>query len=563
QATQWEKPKQPTPSTLGRSNGNSEAVEPSAAPTERYVAKVDGPARRASSSRREPESGLDTKQRQQQQSQQARRSSSSHDALNRTSVEPSAAPAGRPAATVDRRGRKSSSTSRAQREDVPDGRRPSTRSSNSSTASCSSGDRDRDADASRSSDVYEYRGSGGRGSRQTEDGGNDDTVDSGRGVGGGRKELPSSSRRQGSTSSSGSSRTTTKSDSVTKSTRGHRKDKSEGAGGLASALPDGWRRAYTKTGRLFYRNERENLTTWDPPTSAEGSNHGSAGSSSSRGSADGVGRGRDMDRDGRDRSKTRPYTCTTNVDDGAQTSHLPHGGSKAYTKTGEGYHRNKHDKITAGDRPVLVEEPNGADAGGMDKNRGRGGEKKSVAQTSGSAEKKQPLAPGWSKAYTKTGEVYYRNKHDKTTTWDRPVLVEEPNGADAGGKDNSGGRGGEKKPPAQTSGSVEKEQPLAAGWSKAYTKTGEVYYRNKHDKTTTWDRPVLAEEPNGAGAGSMDKKSPAQAETQQPLAPGKLHTCHTNDVFRVERGLRARRQDLLRQPRRQDHLLGPPGARPG
>ena len=70
---------------------------------------------------------------------------------------------------------------------------------------------------------------------------------------------------------------------------------------------------------------------------------------------------------------------------------------------------------------------------------------------------------GWSKAYAKTGQVYYRNKHDKTTTWDRPVLVEKPNGAGAGDMEMSRRREAEKKPPAQTSGSAEKEQPLPPG----------------------------------------------------------------------------------------------------
>lgn len=111
------------------------------------------------------------------------------------------------------------------------GLRPSTRSSTSSTASCSSGDRDGDADAistrrrtSRSAGVYESSSSGGgggrRGSRKNEDAGND--------YAGGR----------GSTSSSGSN---TKSDSVTRSNRTHRMDKSEGEGEPAPALPDGER----------------------------------------------------------------------------------------------------------------------------------------------------------------------------------------------------------------------------------------------------------------------------------------------------------------------------------
>lgn len=88
----------------------------------------------------------------------------------------------------------------------------------------------------------------------------------------------------------------------------------------------------------------------------------------------------------------------------------------------------------------------------------------------------------------------------------------------------------------------------ASGWSKAYTKSGEPYYRNDRDKTTSWDKPAEPPSKEGGGAGSggtrrggsggtakkskseeqeRDDEQPRLAESssreqgqQQPLPPG-------------------------------------------
>ncbi|CAM9794375.1 unnamed protein product, partial [Ectocarpus sp. 12 AP-2014] len=102
--------------------------------------------------------------------------------------------------------------------------------------------------------------------------------------------------------------------------------------------------------------------------------------------------------------------------------------------------------------------------------------------------------------------------------------VEEPNGADAGGKDKSGGRGGEKKPPAQTTGSAEKEQPLPPGWSEAIAPDGKTFYLNHADKTTSWDRPVLAQADNSApreaAAAAASGPKPRQRERAGDVKKG-------------------------------------------
>lgn len=70
-----------------------------------------------------------------------------------------------------------------------------------------------------------------------------------------------------------------------------------------------------------------------------------------------------------------------------------------------------------------------------------------------------------------------------------------------------------------------------AGWSKSFTKTGETYYRNDHDKTTTWDKPTEASTPTAVAGSSKSKgqekprssKSSSgepQQQQEQPLPPG-------------------------------------------
>lgn len=63
----------------------------------------------------------------------------------------------------------------------------------------------------------------------------------------------------------------------------------------------------------------------------------------------------------------------------------------------------------------------------------------------------------------------------------------------------------------------------ASGWSTQTTSTGEVYYANHVDRSTSWERPTAAGAGAGADAagrvGSTGDATPA-VDGEQPLPPG-------------------------------------------
>uniref|UniRef100_A0AAQ5ZFI7 WW domain-containing protein n=1 Tax=Amphiprion ocellaris TaxID=80972 RepID=A0AAQ5ZFI7_AMPOC len=80
-----------------------------------------------------------------------------------------------------------------------------------------------------------------------------------------------------------------------------------------------------------------------------------------------------------------------------------------------------------------------------------------------------PLPHGWEMAKTATGQRYFLNHRDKTTTWHDPRLSQLQSAA------------------AQHPISG----PLPEGWEQAVTADGEVYYIDHINKTTTWVDPRL------------------------------------------------------------------------
>ncbi|CAN0529660.1 unnamed protein product, partial [Ectocarpus sp. 12 AP-2014] len=128
-------------------------------------------------------------------------------------------------------------------------------------------------------------------------------------------------------------------------------------------------------------------------------------------------------------------------------------------------------------------------------NRGSFGSNRSAGSAGSSGE--APLPPGWSESKTAGGDIFYVNHKDKKTTWVRPKGVPQISVAEAhppqpvvatqaisfspgyssSGSAASGGLGG--------------EQPLPAGWTSKTMPTGEVYYVNHVDKTTSWERPTV------------------------------------------------------------------------
>uniref|UniRef100_G3QBL9 WW domain-containing protein n=1 Tax=Gasterosteus aculeatus aculeatus TaxID=481459 RepID=G3QBL9_GASAC len=89
-----------------------------------------------------------------------------------------------------------------------------------------------------------------------------------------------------------------------------------------------------------------------------------------------------------------------------------------------------------------------------------------------------PLPHGWEMAKTPTGQRYFLNHLDKTTTWHDPRLSQLQSAA-------------AQHPIAGTPVHAHSLSPLPEGWEKAVTADGEVYYIDHIDKTTAWVDPRL------------------------------------------------------------------------
>uniref|UniRef100_A0A671WTT7 Transcriptional coactivator YAP1-like n=1 Tax=Sparus aurata TaxID=8175 RepID=A0A671WTT7_SPAAU len=85
-----------------------------------------------------------------------------------------------------------------------------------------------------------------------------------------------------------------------------------------------------------------------------------------------------------------------------------------------------------------------------------------------------PLPHGWEMAKTPTGQRYFLNHLDKTTTWHDPRLSQLQSAA-------------AQHPISGTP----VHSPLPEGWEQAVTADGEVYYIDHINKTTAWVDPRL------------------------------------------------------------------------
>lgn len=111
-----------------------------------------------------------------------------------------------------------------------------------------------------------------------------------------------------------------------------------------------------------------------------------------------------------------------------------------------------------------------------------------------------PLPHGWEMAKTPTGQRYFLNHLDKTTTWHDPRLaqlqsaaaqhpISPPAPVHAHSLSNPA-------PTVQAQNINPEPGPLPEGWEKAATADGEVYYIDHLNKTTTWVDPRLAQKMN-------------------------------------------------------------------
>ncbi|KAM9788745.1 transcriptional coactivator YAP1-like [Neosynchiropus ocellatus] len=137
-----------------------------------------------------------------------------------------------------------------------------------------------------------------------------------------------------------------------------------------------------------------------------------------------------------------------------------------------------------------------------------------------------PLPPGWEMAKTQTGQRYFLNHLEKTTTWHDPRLAQlQPAAAQhpiSGAPIHAHSL---SQPAAPTSPqSINPETgPLPEGWEQAATAEGEVYYIDHINKNTSWVDPRLAPKLNpgllGMALQQRQEKERLRCKQQMQLPP--------------------------------------------
>ncbi|KAM8814344.1 transcriptional coactivator YAP1 isoform 8-T8 [Rhynchonycteris naso] len=157
-----------------------------------------------------------------------------------------------------------------------------------------------------------------------------------------------------------------------------------------------------------------------------------------------------------------------------------------------------------------------------------------------------PLPAGWEMAKTSSGQRYFLNHIDQTTTWQDPrkAMLSQLNVT------------APTSPPVQQNMMNSASGPLPDGWEQAMTQDGEIYYINHKNKTTSWLDPRL--DPRFA----MNQRISQSAPVKQPppLAPqspqgGVMGGSSSNQQQQMrlqqlqleKERLRLKQQELLRQ----------------
>ncbi|XP_017705603.1 PREDICTED: transcriptional coactivator YAP1 isoform X4 [Rhinopithecus bieti] len=157
-------------------------------------------------------------------------------------------------------------------------------------------------------------------------------------------------------------------------------------------------------------------------------------------------------------------------------------------------------------------------------------------------------------AKTSSGQRYFLNHIDQTTTWQDPrkAMLSQMNVT------------APTSPPVQQNMMNSASGPLPDGWEQAMTQDGEIYYINHKNKTTSWLDPRL--DPRFA----MNQRISQSAPVKQPppLAPqspqgGVMGGSNSNQQQQMrlqqlqmeKERLRLKQQELLRQVRPQELAL--------
>ncbi|XP_049745421.1 transcriptional coactivator YAP1 isoform X3 [Elephas maximus indicus] len=162
-----------------------------------------------------------------------------------------------------------------------------------------------------------------------------------------------------------------------------------------------------------------------------------------------------------------------------------------------------------------------------------------------------PLPAGWEMAKTSSGQRYFLNHIDQTTTWQDPrkAMLSQMNVT------------APTSPPVQQNMINSASGPLPDGWEQAMTQDGEIYYINHKNKTTSWLDPRL--DPRFGKAINQRISQSAPVKQPPPLAPqspqgGVMGGSNSNQQQQMrlqqlqmeKERLRLKQQELLRQAMR-------------
>ncbi|KAL7878348.1 hypothetical protein AOLI_G00093220 [Acnodon oligacanthus] len=156
-----------------------------------------------------------------------------------------------------------------------------------------------------------------------------------------------------------------------------------------------------------------------------------------------------------------------------------------------------------------------------------------------------PLPPGWEMAKTASGQRYFLNHIEQTTTWQDPrKAILQMNSAAPG-----------SPVPVQQQNLLNPATgPLPDGWEQAITSEGEIYYINHKNKTTSWLDPRL--DPRYAlNQQRISQSAPVKQGAQLPSSPQNAGVMGGNSQMRLQQlqmekeRQRLKHQELLRDPR--------------
>ncbi|XP_012585407.1 PREDICTED: transcriptional coactivator YAP1 [Condylura cristata] len=163
-----------------------------------------------------------------------------------------------------------------------------------------------------------------------------------------------------------------------------------------------------------------------------------------------------------------------------------------------------------------------------------------------------PLPAGWEMAKTSSGQRYFLNHIDQTTTWQDPrkAMFSQMNVT------------APTSPPVQQNMMNSPSGPLPDGWEQAMTQDGEIYYINHKNKTTSWLDPRL--DPRFGKAMNQRISQSAPVKQPPPLAPqspqggimgggssNQQQQMRLQQLQMEKERLRLKQQELLRQVRPQ------------